>query len=322
MKTFRGKLAVVTGGGTGMGRELTTQLAAEGCHVAICDVSAENMAETRQLAGDVTVAGARVTTHVCDVSDERQVLAFCDAVVAEHRSDHVNLLFNNAGIGGGGSFVTGDRAEWERTFNVCWYGVYYCTRAFLPLLVASDEGCIINTSSVNGFWASLGPSVSHTAYPAAKFAVKGFTEALITDLRLNAPHVKAVLVMPGHVGPSILFNSPKVLGKPDALNASGEDVATVRAMLERRGLPTDAMTDDQLRAAMHQMAVAFRDNAPTSAAQAATTILEGVRTDTWRVLVGQDAQALDRLVRETPELAYEPSFAQTLNDQGHMRLLE
>src|SRR4029453_580852 len=222
----------------------------------------------------------------------------------------------------GGGFVNGDRAEWERTFNVCWYGVYYCTRAFLALLVASDEGCIINTSSVNGFWASLGPSVSHTAYPAAKFAVKGFTEALITDLRLNAPHVKAVLVMAGHIGTSILFNSPKVLGKPDALNASAEDLATVRAMLERRGLPADAMTDDQLRAAMHQMAVAFRDNAPTSAAQAATTILEGVRTDTWRVLVGQDAQALDRLVREAPELAYEPSFAKALSDQGHMRLLE
>jgi NAD(P)-dependent dehydrogenase (short-subunit alcohol dehydrogenase family) len=322
MKSFRGRLAVVTGGGPGMGRELTTQLAAEGCHVAICDVSAESMAETKQLADDVAVAGARVTTHVCDVSDERQVLAFRDAVVAEHRSTHVNLLFNNAGIGGGGGFVNGDRAEWERTFNVCWYGVYYCTRAFLPLLVASDEGCIINTSSVNGFWASLGPSVSHTAYCTAKFAVKGFTEALITDLRLNAPHVKAVLVMPGHVGTSILFNSPKVLGKADALNASDEDVATVRAMLERRGLPADAMTDDQLRAAMHQMAVAFRDNAPTSAAQAATTILEGVRTDTWRVLVGQDAQALDQLVRETPELAYEPSFARALSDQGHMRVLE
>ena len=73
---------------------------------------------------------------------------------------------------------------------------------------------------------------------------------------------------------------------------------------------------------MHQMAIAFRDNAPTSAAQAATTILDGVRTDTWRVLVGDDAQALDRLVRESPEPAYEPSFAKALNDQGHMRLLE
>jgi len=322
MKSFRGKLAVVTGGGTGMGRELTTQLAGEGCHVAICDVSAENMAETKRLAEDAAVAGARVTTHECDVSDERQVLAFRDAVVAAHRGATVNLLFNNAGIGGGGGFVNGDRAEWERTFNVCWYGVYYCTRAFLPLLVASDEGCIINTSSVNGFWASLGPGVSHTAYSTAKFAVKGFTEALITDLRLNAPHVKAVLVMPGHVGTSILFNSPKVLGKPDALNASDEDVAAVRAMLVRRGLPADAMTDDQLRAAMHQMAVAFRDNAPTSAAEAARTILDGVRSDTWRVLVGQDAQIVDRLVRETPELAYEPSFAHALNEQGHMRLLE
>jgi len=322
MKTFRGKLAVVTGGGTGMGRELTTQLAAEGCHVAICDVSTENMAETQRLAAGVAIAGARITTHVCDVSSEAQVLAFRDAVVAEHETTHVNLLFNNAGIGGGGSFVTGDRAEWERTFNVCWSGVYYCTRAFLPLLVASDEGSIINTSSVNGFWASLGPSVAHTAYSSAKFAVKGFTEALITDLRLNAPHVKAVLVMPGHVGTSILFNSPKVLGKAEPLSASADDVANVRAMLVRRGLPADAMTDDQLREAMHQMAVAFRDLAPTSAAQAATTILDGVRNDTWRVLVGQDAQALDRLVRETPELAYEPSFAKALSDTGHLRLLD
>ena len=305
-----------------MGRELTTQLAAEGCSVAICDVSAENMAETKRLAEAVAVAGARVTTHLCDVSDERQVLAFRDAVVETHATKHINLLFNNAGIGGGGGFVTGDRAEWERTFNVCWFGVYYCARAFLPLLVASDEGCIVNTSSVNGFWASLGPAVAHTAYSSAKFAVKGFTEALVTDLRLNAPHVKAVLVMPGHIGTSIMFNSPKVLGKADALAASAEDVATIRAMLTRRGLPEDALTDDQIRALMHQIAVGFRDNAPTSAAQAATVILDGVRNDTWRVLVGEDAQVLDQLVRKAPELAYEPSFAKELNDQGHMRLLE
>jgi NAD(P)-dependent dehydrogenase (short-subunit alcohol dehydrogenase family) len=285
-------------------------------------VSSENMAETKRLAGEVVTGGARISMHECDVSDEQQVLAFRDAVLAAHGTKHVNLLFNNAGIGGGGSFVNGDRAEWERTFDVCWYGVYYCTRAFMPLLVASDEGCIINTSSVNGFWASLGPAVSHTAYSSAKFAVKGFTEALITDLRLNAPHVKAVLVMPGHIGTSILFNSPKVLGKQDALSASADDVANVRQMLARRGMPVDVISDDQIRAAMHQMAVAFRDNAPTTAAQAATTILDGVRTDTWRVLVGTDAQVLDRLVREQPELAYEPSFAKTLNDQGHMRLLE
>jgi NAD(P)-dependent dehydrogenase (short-subunit alcohol dehydrogenase family) len=322
MESFRGKLAVVTGGGTGMGRELTRQLAAEGCSVAICDVSDDNMAETQRLAGAEATAGARITTHPCDVSDERQVLAFRDAVLARHATDHVNLLFNNAGIAGGGSFVRDDRGEWERTFNVCWYGVYYCTRAFLPLLIASDEGCIVNTSSVNGFWASIGPGVSHTAYSTAKFAVKGFTEALVTDLRLNAPHVKAVLVMPGHVGTSIVFNSSRVLGKPDALEASAEDVARMREMLTRRGLPADALTDDQLRAALHQMAVFFRDNAPVSAAQAATVILDGVRNDTWRVLVGDDAKVLDRMVRESPELAYEASFAKALNDEGHMRLLE
>jgi NAD(P)-dependent dehydrogenase (short-subunit alcohol dehydrogenase family) len=322
MKTFRGKIAVVTGGGTGMGRELAVQLASAGCSVAICDVSPENMAETKALADAKAIGGARVTTHVCDVSDEAQVLRFRDEVVAAHATQHVNLLFNNAGIGGGGSFVDGDRAEWERTFAVCWYGVYYCTRAFMPLLVASDEACIINTSSVNGFWASLGPSVPHTAYSSAKFAVKGFTEALVTDLRLNAPHVKAVLVMPGHIGTSILFNSPKVLGKGEAGEASAVDVLNVRKLLVRRGLPEDAMTDEQIRAVMAQMAINFRDNAPTTAERAATIILDGVRTETWRVLVGDDAQALDRMVREAPELAYEAAFAQRLNEQGHMRLLE
>jgi NAD(P)-dependent dehydrogenase (short-subunit alcohol dehydrogenase family) len=322
MKSFRGKIAVVTGGGTGMGRELTTQLASEGSHVALCDVSADNMAETKSLAEAIAPAGTRITTHVCDVSDEAQVLAFRDAVTAQHGAPHINLLFNNAGISGGGSFVKDGRAEWERCFGVCWYGVYFCSRAFLPLLIASDEGCLINTSSVNGFWASLGPGVSHTAYSAAKFAVKGFTEALVTDLRLNAPHVKAVLVMPGHIGTSIIMNSAKVLGKPDALAASAEDLASVRELLGRRGLPADTFTDDQLRAVMHQMAIHFRDNAPVTAAQAATTILDAVRAETWRLLIGEDAKALDRMVRESPELAYEASFTKALNDQGHMRLLD
>jgi NAD(P)-dependent dehydrogenase (short-subunit alcohol dehydrogenase family) len=203
---------------------------------------------------------------------------------------------------------------------VCWGGVYHCSRAFLPLLIASDEGCIINTSSVNGFWASIGPSFAHTAYSSAKFAVKGFTEALITDLRLNAPHVKAVLVMPGHIGTSIILNSSKVLGRPDA--PTDADLDRMREMMSRRGMPPDALTDDQLRQAMEQMAIMFRDNAPVSAAQAATTILDGVRSDSWRVLVGEDAKVLDRMVRETPELAYEQQFAKALNDSGHMRLLE
>src|SRR5258705_5446667 len=86
--------------------------------------------------------------------------------------------------------VTSSRDEWERTFNICWVGVYNCTRAFLPMMLKAEEGHIVNTSSVNGFWASVGPRIPHTAYSAAKFAVKGFTEALITDLKINAPHIK------------------------------------------------------------------------------------------------------------------------------------
>ena len=316
MKTFRSKLAVVTGGGTGMGRALAEQLTAEGCHVAMCDVSAENMAETKRLCGAAAHSEVRISTHVCDVSDESQVVAFRDAVTAQHGTKHINLLFNNAGIGGGGSFLKDERAEWDKTFGVCWFGVYYCTRAFLPLLVASDDGYIVNTSSVNGFWACLGPGVAHTAYSSAKFAVKGFSEALLVDLRLHAPHVKVAVVMPGHVGTSIIINTTKVLGKPDPLEMPAADVAALRERMVRSGIPVGDMTDDSIRSAMHQLALNFRDNAPVTAAQAATIILDGVRRDAWRILVGDDAQALDRLVRESPETAYEPSFVQALQRQG------
>ncbi|HYC24096.1 MAG TPA: SDR family NAD(P)-dependent oxidoreductase [Candidatus Bathyarchaeia archaeon] len=319
MKDFRGKLAVITGGGTGMGRALAEQLAAAGCHVATCDVAAENMAETRRLCEAGAPAGVRVTTHLCDVSDEPQVLAFRDAVKAEHATDHVNLLFNNAGIGGGGSFLEEPRADWERTFNICWSGVYFCTRAFLPLLVASDDAYLVNTSSVNGFWACLGPTTAHTAYSSAKFAVKGFSEALLVDLRERAPHVKVAVVMPGHVGTSIVINTSKVLGKPDALAMDAKEVARARAELVRRGLPVGESSDDGIRGLLHQLAIGFRDNAPLTAAQAATIILDGVRRDAWRILVGDDAHALDRMVRESPEDAYETSFLEALQRAGYLR---
>jgi NAD(P)-dependent dehydrogenase (short-subunit alcohol dehydrogenase family) len=297
VESFAGRLAVVTGGGTGMGRELVVQLAAEGCSVALCDMNPDTMADTAKRAEAEAPDGTRVTTHLCDVSDERQVLAFRDEVVAQHQTDHVNLVFNNAGIGGGGSFVTGRRDEWERTFGVCWGGVYNCSRAFVPLLVASDEGYLVNTSSVNGFWASLGPGVPHTAYSSAKFAVKGFSEALLEDFRVNAPHVKVAVVMPGHIGTDIVLNSREVLGSnPDS----------IRADLARRGAPVAEMTDDDLRKMIVMFGEMFRDNAPMSAAEAATVILDGVRAGAWRILVGDDAHALDERVRADPEAVYGP----------------
>lgn len=317
MKDFGGKLAVITGGGTGMGRELARQLIAEGCDVAICDVIAENMNETRAICESEAPQGVKITAHRCDVSNEGEVRQFRDEVTRDHGRDYINLLFNNAGIGGTFSFLDEDnRAGWERTFNICWYGVYNCSRAFMPLLVKADEAHLVNTSSVNGFWATLGPGTTHTAYCAAKFAVKGFSEALITDLRENAPHVKVSVVMPGHIGTSIAINSGRVLGSKPPEEMTAEELKPIRERLGRRGLPVDGVSDDQLRVLMRQQGENFRDNAPTTAAQAAADILAGVKEERWRILLGKDAAVLDRLVREDPENAYEESFMEKLRKEA------
>ncbi len=302
-----------------MGRELVRQLAAEGCHVATCDVSGPDLAETKELADEGAPDGTRVTTQVADVADETAVRAFRDSVGTAHETNNINLLFNNAGIGGGGSFVLDSREEWDKTFAVCWGGVYTCLRAFLPMLLASTEGHIVNTSSVNGFWASLGPNMPHTAYSAAKFAVKGLTEALITDLRLNAPHLRASVVMPGHVGTSIVFNSGRYLGR-DLKGLTEEQVAQARERLERAGLPMGGASDEDIRQGLVAQAELFRDAAPVSAAQAATIILTGVRNDEWRILIGRDAELLDQMVRAEPESAYEPSFVERLQGDSLFRL--
>ena len=319
MKDFAGKIAVITGGGTGMGRELARQLVAEGCSVAMCDVSAENMAETQRQCQAAAPQGTRVMTFVADVSDEGQILKFRDAVARELDTDHIHLLFNNAGIGGGPSFINSPRDEWEKTFNVCWYGVYYATRAFIGMILKASEAHIVNTSSVNGFWASLGPTRAHTAYPAAKFAVKGFTEGLINDLRLNAPHVKCSVVMPGHIGTAIMTNSRRILSGHGAEEMSAAEIAEARKGLKAMGMPVDMMTDLQITQMIAELGRQFETTAPTTAADAATTILNGVREEKWRILVGADAHVMDRLVRSEPEEAYEQGFIDKLRAEGHWR---
>jgi NAD(P)-dependent dehydrogenase (short-subunit alcohol dehydrogenase family) len=316
MKDFAGKIAVITGGGTGMGRELARQLVAEGCNVAMCDVSAENMAETKKIceAGKLP-QGLRITTHIADVADEAQVQRFRDDVLKQQNTDHVNLVFNNAGIGGGGSMVDNTREQWERTFNICWGGVYLCTRAFLPLLIKSTEGHLINTSSVNGFWATIGPGVPHTAYSAAKFAVKGFTEALITDLRINAPHVKCSVVMPGHIGTSIVTNSRKIQTGGQFDNMTPQEFASARARMRAMGVDDAKMSDADIQAAAADRARRFLEEAPTTAAQAAKIILDGVKAERWRILVGRDAEMLDQRVRQAPEKAYEADFYKSFAEE-------
>jgi NAD(P)-dependent dehydrogenase (short-subunit alcohol dehydrogenase family) len=283
MQNFQGKLAVITGAGDGMGRALAEQLTAAGCHVALCDISEESLAESRARCLAGAPNGVVVTTHLCDVGVEEQIVRFRDEVLADHMTDHVNLLFNNAGVGGGASMITSPRETWDRTFDICWGGVYWGVRAFMDALVASDEAVIVNTSSVNGFWASLGPGLAHTSYSAAKFAVKGFTEALITDLRLHAPHVRAAVVMPGHIGTGIAGNT---------VFAHGGEQSTAAA----------------------ERAARFRNTAPMTAAEAATVILDGVRAERWRILIGDDAHVLDLAVRQAPEEAYDVDFPDRLGE--------
>jgi hypothetical protein len=162
--------------------------------------------------------------------------------------------------------------------------------------------------------------VSHTSYSAAKFAVKGFTEALINDLRLNAPHIKCSVVMPGHIGTSIVSNSRKVQSGTDSDRLNDNEIALIRARLAASGTDTSTMSDEDVQAGAAERARNFRDEAPTTAAAAAKIILDGVKAERWRILVGADAHRLDERVRETPERAYDAEFYQSFVAEVGWRL--
>jgi NAD(P)-dependent dehydrogenase (short-subunit alcohol dehydrogenase family) len=278
------------------------------------------MAETKRLCEvDKPPQGLRVTTHVADVSIEDHLKRFRDELAEQQETDKIHLLFNNAGIGGGGSLFTNTREQWERTFNVCWGGVYLGVRTFLPMLMKAEEAHIINTSSVNGFWASVGMGVAHTAYSAAKFAVKGFSEALMNDLRLNAPHIKCSVVMPGHIGTSIVSNTRMVQNGSTRLNEN--EIAQIRVRRKAAGDEgIDNMSDEDIQILAAERARSFLEDAPTTAAQAAKIILDGVHSGKWRILVGEDAHKLDQRVRQNPETAYTPEFFKSVAEEISWRL--
>jgi NAD(P)-dependent dehydrogenase (short-subunit alcohol dehydrogenase family) len=309
MDSFAGKLAVVTGGGSGIGRELVRQLAAQGCSVAACDLNPDSVAVTAATAWAAAPPGVQVTSHVCDVSDEAQVQRFRDELLEQHASDHVDLVFANAGVFGGFSFVKDSRQEWERTFAINWWGTYFCARTFLPLLIGSGDGVLVNMSAVAGFWATAGPGAPPiTAYSTANFAIKGFSEALIEDLRSNAPQVRVVVVMPGVVNTGIAENSRRALGLPALEQLSDaellEQVPEIgRAILIATGLLTEDFTADELRRAIPRLKDLFQGSGFT-AAQAAAIILDGVRSGAWRILVGEEAKMLDEQVRANPQAPF------------------
>lgn len=261
MKNFRNKVAAITGAGSGIGRALAEELSRRGCHLALSDINAESVRETSaRLKG----SGVKITTERVDVADREAVHAWADQVVRDHGKVH--LIFNNAGVGLGAT-VEGMRYEdidWLMGIN--FWGVVHGTRAFLPHLKASGEGHIVNTSSVFG----LVGIPSQSAYNAAKFAVRGFTESLRQELDMLDCGVSATSVHPGGIKTNIARSA-----RTDPSVASlGADPATVSAKVEQTFI--------------------------TSPEVAARVILEAVEKDRRRVLVGLDAYLIDFMVRLLP----------------------
>lgn len=311
MAEVQSGLAIVTGGASGIGKALAANLLGQGTAVAICDKDEHRLHQAIDGLKEKD-PNANITAHLCDVADRGSVERFAKEVQEMHSADHITHLFNNAGIGGGYSFVDDSVEDWERTFNTCWQGTYNCTRVFFPSLMESKKGYLVNVSSVNGLWASGGPGNPRHAYSTAKYAIRGFTEALVEDLRLSAPHIQVHLVIPGHIGTNIVRNTARSHGKNDPLEFNREEVLQAKKKLLERGVEVADTSDDQIRQMVHQNMEDHREKAPVTAAEAAAVILSALADNRWRVLIGQDAQAIDELVRDDPESIYEADFIQRL----------
>jgi len=261
MKTFSGKVAAITGAGSGIGQATAIALAREGCHLALSDISQHSLEETvEKLAG----YPVRISTHLVDVSDRDAVYRYADDTVSEHGK--VNIIMNNAGVGLGETVENMSYDNFEWLMNINFWGVVYGTKAFLPHLKRSREGHIINISSVFGI---IGVP-TQSAYNAAKFAVRGFTESLREELDIEQCGVSATSVHPGGVKTNIARNS-RMGDMGEMALGDKEDIA---AMFEKIAITT-----------------------PESAAR---TILAGVRKNQRRVLVGADAVMLDTAQRLMP----------------------
>jgi len=256
MEGFAGKVAVVTGAGSGIGQALAVELARSRAKLAISDVDTEGLARTEER---IKTIGAPVKSDRLDVTERESFLAYAD-VVNEHFGK-VNQIYNNAGIAFTGDIEISQFKDIERVMDVDFWGVVNGTKAFLPHLIASGDGHIINISSVFGLFSIPGQA----AYNSAKFAVRGFTEALRQEMVLAKHPVKVTTVHPGGIKTRIARNMT---------TAEGVDANELARFF-----------DKQL--------------ASTSPQRAARIILEGVHKNKARVLVGADAKALDLIVRVT-----------------------
>ncbi|MEB3068809.1 SDR family NAD(P)-dependent oxidoreductase [[Mycobacterium] vasticus] len=265
MQGFAGKVCVVTGAGSGIGQALAIELARAGAQLAISDVDTEGLAQTEQR---LKALGVRLKVDRINVTEREAFLAYADEV-KEHFGK-VNQIYNNAGIAFSGDVEVTPFKDIERVMDVDFWGVVNGTKAFLPHLIASGDGHVINISSLFGLLSMPGQA----AYNAAKFAVRGFTEALNQEMAINKHPVKVTTVHPGGIKTAIARNATVVEGMDKAAMADFFD----------------------------------RKLASTTAEDAARVILEGVSKNRARVLIGNDARALDLLVRITGS-RYQKLFA-------------
>src|SRR5215213_3225766 len=254
MEGFAGKVAVVTGAGSGIGQALAVELARSGASVAISDVNTEGLASTEER---LKAIGAPVKADRLDVTEREAFELYADAV-----KDHfgkVNQIYNNAGIAFAGDIEASQFKDIEHVMDVDFWGVVNGTKVFLPQLIASGDGHIVNISSICGLVSVPGQA----AYNAAKFAVRGFTEALRQEMELAGHPVKVTTVHPGGIKTNIVRNMTAV----DTV-----DLAKLTNTFDKK-------------------------LASTSPEKAARIILDGVRKNKARVLIGNDAKALDIIVR-------------------------
>jgi NAD(P)-dependent dehydrogenase (short-subunit alcohol dehydrogenase family) len=262
--SVRGKVAVVTGAGSGIGRELALQLARRGARLALSDIGETGLAET---AARARALGAEVHTARLDVTDRAAVVAYADTVAAHFGVVH--QVYNNAGVAGGTAVLDSDWADYDRIWGVNLFGVLHGTKAFLPHLVASGDGHVVNVSSLNGVMAQAGIN----AYSASKFAVRGFTEALRQEMLLAGHPVQVTVVHPGGVRTNIASAALEV-SRQRGDEVTAEDEARVRFYNEKLlRMPPE---------------------------QAARIMVDGVEAGRARVMVGNDAKAVDLLVRLFP----------------------
>ena len=258
MKNLNGRIAAITGAGSGIGRALAEELSRRGAHLALSDVTEVGLAET---VARCEGRGVKVTSQIVDVADRAAVEAWADLVVDEHGA--VNLIFNNAGVAVAATVESISYEDFEWLMNINFWGVVHGTKAFLPHLKAAGEGHVVNVSSVFG----LVSIPSQSAYNAAKFAVRGFTDALRIELEIDPCGVSATTIHPGGIATNIARDA--------RVDDSVADVAgsTEEAMVE---------FDKFLR---------------TPPEKAARQILKAVERNRRRALIGPDAMVFDAVSR-------------------------